>query len=74
MAYNLYQRLRAIIPSPRVQVGTVASVVPGRAIVTFPDGATLMVRGAAAHGDRVYVRDGVIEGPAPVLPVIEIEI
>ncbi|NHC05943.1 hypothetical protein [Azonexus fungiphilus] len=74
MAYNLYQRLRAIIPSPRVQAGTVTSAVPGRVIVTFPDGSTLMVRGTAVSGDRVYVRDGVIEGPAPALPVIEIEI
>lgn len=42
--------------------------------VELPDGAQIPARGAATLGERVFVRDGAIEGPAPTLPVELIEV
>ena len=39
-----------------------------------PSGATIRARGEAAVTDRVFVRDGAIEGPAPSLTVVPIDI
>lgn len=71
---NPYKALLALLPDPPLQVGTVASVDGGVAVVTMPDGGTLSARGSAAVGARVFVRDGVIEGAAPTLPVEVIEV
>ena len=46
----------------------------GGATVALQGGGTLRVRGEAAVDDRVYVRDGVIEGQAPDLTLVEIEV
>lgn len=74
MSYNLYQRLRAIFPAARLQVGSVTAVDGGTVTVQLPDGGLNNARGSAAIGDQVYIRDGVIEGAAPSLPVVYIEI
>lgn len=74
MTFNLYKRLRSLFPESRLQVGTVTAVETGRAIITLPDGSTTSARGIANIGDAVYVRDSVIEGEAPALTVVEIEI
>ena len=37
-------------------------------------GATLRARGDAAVADVVFVRDGVIEGPAPALTLVTIDV
>ena len=37
-------------------------------------GGTLRARGDAALGDVVFVRDGVIEGPAPSLTLVTIDV
>lgn len=66
---NLYREFLRLIPSPALQVGTVTQVGTGFAVVEFPGGGTARVRGEAQIGDKVFVRDGVIEGPAPNLPV-----
>jgi hypothetical protein len=39
--------------------------------VQLPGGGVLQARGDAAVGDRVFVRDGLIEGPAPALTYVE---
>ena len=74
MSYNLYQRLRAIFPPARLQVGIVTVVEAGKVTVQLPDGSTTIVRGVGAVGANIYIRDGVIEGPAPALPVVDIAI
>ena len=42
--------------------------------VQLPGGGTVRARGSAAVGDRVFVRDGVLEAVAPNLPLEIIEI
>ena len=74
MSFNLYKRLRSLIPGARLQVGTVTLVDADRRTIQLPDGSTLQARGNAVLGDAVYVRDGVIEGPAPELTVVDIQI
>lgn len=71
---NPYKLLRELIPEPPLLVGTVASISDGTARITMPDGGTALARGEATLGDRVFFRNGVIEGPAPSLTVEIIEI
>lgn len=74
MTSNLYKRLRNIIPEPRLLVGAVISTGEGTARIQLPDGSIVQARGDAVIGQNVYLRDGVIEGEAPALPVVAIEI
>lgn len=74
MSFNIYTRLRGIFPKARLLVGTVTAVDGDQVTVELPDGSTIGARGSAGIGARVYVRDGVIEGGAPALDVVEIEI
>lgn len=74
MSFNLYKRLRALFPGARLQVGSVTAVDGAKVTVELPDGATMTVRGSATIGSKVYVRDGAIEGQAPSLATVEIEI
>lgn len=46
----------------------------GVATVQPPGGATIRARGQAAVADVVFVRDGVIEGPAPALTLVTIDV
>ena len=46
----------------------------GVATVQLPGGATLRARGDAAVADVVFVRDGVIEGPAPSRKLVTIDV
>ncbi len=66
---NLYQQFKAVFPDAPLFVGTVQSVSGGVATVLLPDGGVLRARGTAAIGAQVWVRDGVLEGEAPALPV-----
>lgn len=69
-----YRRLLSLIPEPPSDVGTVTAILADGCTVVMLNGSTANVRGVAAMGDLVYVRDGVIEGPAPVLAMVEIEV
>ena len=69
---NLYRKFLSLIPDAPLLVGTVVATAPMR--VALPDGTQIPARGEAALGDRVFVRDGAIEGSAPSLPVELIEI
>ena len=72
--FNPYTRLRNLFPEPRLLVGTVTATAAETATVALPDSSLIHVRGVAAVGDPVYVRNGVIEGLAPALTVVEIEV
>lgn len=71
---NPYKSLLALMPNPPLLVGDVDSYADGVAIVTLPGGGTVSARGSTAVGARVFVRDGVIEGPAPELTLLTIEV
>ena len=69
---NLYRKFKALIPDAPLLVGTVVATAPLR--VELPDGTQVPARGEATLGERVFVRAGAIEGPAPTLPVDLIDI
>lgn len=71
---NLWRRLRQLLPDSPLLVGTVTATSSYGATVQLPDGALLQVRGEASIGDKVFVRAGRIEGPAPTLTSVLIEI
>lgn len=74
MFKNPYTLLRELLPDAPLQVGTVQSISSGVVTIQLPGGGTAQARGDAAAGARVFFRNGVIEGPAPNLPVEVIEI
>ena len=65
---------KEIFPDAPLLVGDVIATEGGIATVELQGGGIAQVRGDATPGQRVFVRDGVIESTAPVLPVVEIEI
>lgn len=71
---NIYRTFLALLPPRPLQVGTVLLVSSGIVTVELPGGGRLQARGQAVDGQRVFVRDGVIEGAAPNLPVEVIEV
>lgn len=74
MSTNLWRRLKQLIPDAPLLVGTVDSISSYGAVVLLPDGAPIAVRGAATLGQKVFIRDGLIEGLAPSLTDVLIEI
>lgn len=76
MSGTLYRRLRELLPPPPLVVATVVAVnADGTSTLTLPGGATITARGTAvAVGSRAFVRAGVVEGPAPALSQVTIEI
>ena len=72
--HNLYQQFRSLLPDPPLQVGTVIATNGGVATVQMPGGGLLKARGTALVGQKVFVRDGVIEAIAPSLTLEIIEI
>lgn len=74
MSYNPYKRLLGLLPTRPLLVGTVLSVTGGVARIQEPGGGIGTARGEATVGERVYFRDGVIEGPAPNLTFVSAEV
>ena len=73
--HNLYEQFRQLIPDPPLLAGTVVGVVgAGSVTVALPGGGLIRARGSAAIGQKVFVRDDVIEGVAPSLTLEIIEI
>jgi len=74
MSTNPFTRLINMLPKRPLQVGVVASTGGGTSVVTLPGGGSVVVRGTASVGASVFFRDSVIEGTAPSLTVVEIEV
>ena len=71
---NLYKQFMDLQSPKPLEVGTVAFVVNGVATIDLPGGGRLQARGTAQAGQRVFVRDGVIEGEAPSLTYTQAEV
>lgn len=71
---NLLKQFRSLLPEPPLLSGEVTAINGELRTITLPDGATIIARGTAAIGDKVFVRGSAIEGLAPVLPTIQIVI
>lgn len=74
MSTNIYKQFLDLIPDPPRQVGEVASVSGGVATVELPGGGLVRALGSATVGDQVFVRDGLIEGQAPSLSIVLIDV
>lgn len=74
MARNLFREFTDLLPPRPLQVATVTATDGGTCAVELPGGGVLQVRGDASVGQRVFVRDGLIESQAPSLPIVVIEV
>ena len=72
--HNLYRQFRQLLPDPPLQAGVVTETGAGGVVIALPGGSLIRARGEAAPGQAVFVRDGVIEGIAPALPLEVIDI
>ena len=66
---NVFGQLQELLKPGRVQIASVVSVEDGMAVLELPGGGQMSARGAATVGGNVFVQDGVIQGPAPNLPL-----
>ena len=72
---NLWRQFQDLLPTNATLIGTAVTTHADQTVsVQLLDGGLLRVAGTAADGARVFVRDGRIEGEAPELPQIDIEI
>lgn len=67
---NFFKQLQALLAPDRMEIGTVIAVNDGIAVLELPGGGRTRARGQATVGGKVFVQGGVIQGPAPSLPVV----
>lgn len=71
---NPFRALINLLPARPLMVGTVVAISNGVATIGLPGGGSMQARGAASVGQRVFFRDGAIEGVAPDLTIEEIDV
>lgn len=69
MSDNAFAQWRELFAPGPLQAGEVTAYASGVATITLPGGGMLRALGEATVGQKVYLRDGSIVGPAPDLPV-----
>jgi hypothetical protein len=75
MQTNVYRALLELLPQDPLLVGTVTAVnADATRTVQLPGGGFVRARGDAAVAATVFVRGGVIEGAAPALTAITIDV
>lgn len=74
MSTNVFQRLKSLLPDPPLLAGTVTSTDNGVHKITLPGGGIITARGIATVGSTVFVRDGLVEGQAPSLTIVVIDV
>lgn len=71
---NLFAAFRALLPSDPLLAGEVVAYDGTTATVQLPDGRTVAARGSTELHAQVFVQGGVIQGPAPALGEVVIEV
>jgi len=71
---NSYRRLLALLPETPDDVGQVVAAGTDGCTVELLTGALVHVNGASTVGAMVVIQGGAIQGPAPVLSSVEIEV
>jgi hypothetical protein len=71
---NLFREFLDLIPEPPLQVGKALSSANGVVVIELPGGSRIQARGQASVGQNVFVRNGLVEGPAPNLPIELIDV
>lgn len=74
MLSNAFAAFRRLMPAAPLEAGTVVAQAGDVATIELPGGGRVNARGAATIGDRVFFRDGAIDGSAPTLSYIAAEI
>ena len=71
---NLLQQFKSLLPASPLLVGDVASISNNILTIDLPDGSEIAAKGTATVGQRVFVRGGMVEGLAPTLGYVEVDI
>lgn len=73
---NLWKQFSALLPSDPLLIATVqAHNSDGTSTVTYPGGGTAVVRGqSVAVGSKAFIRSNQVQGQAPDLTMIELEV
>jgi hypothetical protein len=72
---NPFVELSNLFPKPPLLAGQVVSVGSGTVTVQYPGGGQQVARGTGyAVGAKVFVQDGAVDGAAPTLTAITIEV
>lgn len=72
--HNPYKQLTELLAPGPLQVGAVQAWADGIATVQLPGGSLARARGQASVGANVFIQGGVIQGPAPDLPLVTGEV
>lgn len=71
---NLFKLFKQILPGTPLLVGDVLAADGEVLTVELLGGGIMRARGKGGVGQRVFVRDGAVEGQAPSLPLVEVEV
>lgn len=74
MSTNVYRQFLDLLPRRPLLVGEVAAIGAGVVTVDLPGGGQVQARGTAPLGQRVFVRDGALEGEAPALTYVTADV
>lgn len=72
---NLWSRFQAVAGGPSYRtVGTCTSAAFGTCMIQLPGGTEIQVKGSGTVGTQYFVLDGKLDGEAPALDLLEMEI
>lgn len=71
---NSYRAMRQLLGDGAVLVGQVSNVSSSSLVVTLDSGAKISAKGSATLGQRVYVKNGYIQGLAPSMTSQVVEV
>jgi len=71
---NLYKRFTSLTGRSLRTVGTCIAADFGECTIEYPGGTRVRVKGAGETGTRYFVQDGKLDGEAPSLASLEIEV
>lgn len=71
---NLYKRFSDLAGRKLRTVGTCISAVFGECTIQYPGGSVVRVKGAGEVGTRYFVLDGKLDGEAPALTAVTVEV
>ncbi len=71
---NLFKRFSALTGRSLRTVGVCIDADFGECTIEYPSGSQVRVKGGGVEGSRYFVIDGRMDGEAPDLPTLTIEI
>lgn len=71
---NLYKRFSDLTGRSLRTVATCVSSADGESVMQYPGGSLVRVRGDGTPEQRYFVRDGALDGEAPALVGLVIEV